>query len=128
MPQPLALIVDDEPAIRSFLINLLRLDGCGGIEADNGKPALHLVRTLGGKVDLIVTDIRMPEMDGRTLATRVHTEYPAIPILLMSGYADEAGAAGRADLCFPFLTKPFTSAAFREVVAGLLKRHKRLAR
>jgi DNA-binding NtrC family response regulator len=128
MPQRLALIVDDDRTIRLLVMNALRVDGYLAIEADNGMAALHLVRTLRGKIDVIVTDIQMPRMDGSTFAAQVAKEFPAIPILLMSGFADEAEAVA-ARLKFPFLSKPFTAGALREAVAMMLnRRHRTVAR
>jgi CheY-like chemotaxis protein len=58
------LVVDDEPSVRNFIRAVLRSDGFQTIEAENGVQALELMRKLGTGVDLLVSDIQMPKMDG----------------------------------------------------------------
>jgi DNA-binding NarL/FixJ family response regulator len=64
-----SLVVDDEPSVRNFIIAVLQSDGFQTIEAQNGDQALELIRKLGTGVDLVVSDIRMPLMDGITWRT-----------------------------------------------------------
>jgi two-component system, cell cycle response regulator CpdR len=81
----ISLVVDDEPSVRNFIMAVLQSDGFQSIEAENGAQALELLRKPGTDVDLVVTDIKMPLMDGMTLACSVRAEFPAIPIILVSG-------------------------------------------
>ena len=87
-----SLIVDDEPSVRGYIITVLQGDGFQTIEAENGVHALELLNKHDGAVDLLVSDIKMPVMDGITLAWSVLVEFPSIPVILVSGYADIAQA------------------------------------
>ena len=71
MPHKTSLIVDDEPSVRNFIIAVLQNDGFQTIEAENGVHALELLNKLDGAVDLLVSDIKMPVMDGIKLAWSV---------------------------------------------------------
>lgn len=86
------------------------------MEAENGLEALDLVRSLGDKLTLLLSDIKMPKMNGHALATAVAREFPTIAILLMSGYADTPRAG------FSFIAKPFDAAKLRAAVNDVLKR------
>jgi len=99
--QLVSLVVDDEPDLRSVVARILRRDGFHILEAENGEEALALIRNLGARITVVVSDIRMPLMDGCDLAKAIREEFPLIPVLLMSGYAD-TGPVG----C-PFIAKPF---------------------
>ena len=104
MPDRICLIVDDEPAIRSFLRAILERRQIQVVEAENATDALRLLQKLGGRVDLIVSDIVMPgDFSGLDLAHSVRHAFPAIPVILFSGYSKDAkDAAG-----FEFISKPF---------------------
>ena len=106
MSHKVALVVDDEPSVRNFIIAVLQNDGFQTIEAENGVQALELIRKLGTGVDLLVSDIRMPRMDGITLACSVRAEFPAIPLILVSGYA-EIEQAKLPNSGFEFVQLPF---------------------
>ena len=82
-----SLVVDDEPLVRDYIIAFLQGDGFQTIEAENGVHALELLNKLDGAVDLLVSDIKMPLMDGIALAWSVRAEFPSIPVILVSGYA-----------------------------------------
>ena len=104
MPDRICLIVDDEPAIRSFLRAILERRQIQVVEAENATDALRLLQKLGSRVDLIVSDIVMPgDLSGLDLAHSVRHTFPAIPVILFSGYSKDAkDAAG-----FEFISKPF---------------------
>ena len=106
MSHKVALVVDDEPSVRNFIIAVLQDDGFWTLEAENGVHALELIRKLGAAVDLLVSDIRMPRMDGITLACSVRAEFPAIPLILVSGYA-EIEEAKLPNSGFEFVQLPF---------------------
>jgi two-component system, cell cycle response regulator CpdR len=82
-----SLVVDDDPCVRNFIKAVLQKDGYQISEAENGVQALQVLRKMCGAVDLLVSDIKMPLMDGIALACSVRAEFPAIPIVLVSGYA-----------------------------------------
>jgi CheY-like chemotaxis protein len=117
MPGDLILIVDDDVTIRSYLRAVLQQEGFQTIEAANGLEALKIMRDLGTAVDLLVSDIQMPRMDGITLARAVRREFPAIPLILVSGYSSQAGAD---DLDVAFIQKPFTPATLLTRIGCLM--------
>jgi DNA-binding NtrC family response regulator len=101
------LIVDDEPDMAESVDRILRRAGHGTIVANQGAGALELVER--EHPDLVVTDLRMPEMDGLTLLERVKSIHPELPVLVLTGYASvdsavEAMKKGAAD----YLAKPFS--------------------
>ena len=110
-----ALVVDDDTAVRSFVRSILQADNFETIEAMDGAEALELVNRLGGDVDVIVTDIQMPGMDGIRLAHAVTKAFPSLAIVLMSGYS-----APEND--FAFVQKPFSWMAMRSVVRRVARK------
>jgi CheY-like chemotaxis protein len=112
------LVVDDEQAMRALTRRMLEGAGYQVYEAADGVEALATLAQ-GWPVDVIVTDIRMPRMDGRELASRLTTHSPRIPIVFMSGYDVYLGPL---DLPGPVLAKPFRSEQLTAVVSQLLAR------
>jgi two-component system cell cycle sensor histidine kinase/response regulator CckA len=106
------LVVDDQDVVRDVI--RLTLEGAGYTVLDAASPndALELLRGRG-PIDLLVTDVVMPEMDAFELADRVACEVPGVRVLYTSGYTD-AGAEG------PFIQKPFTPAQLVEKVSTVL--------
>jgi|SRR6185437_1462407 len=80
------LFVDDEGAVRSYVRTALTNAGFDVAVASDGEEALRLIKDCSGDIDLLVTDIRMPKMDGICLADAVEALYPQIPVLFISGY------------------------------------------
>jgi len=103
------LLVEDEDAVRAFATRALRNKGYTVLEADNGEGALDVINGSDRKIDLIVSDVIMPGMDGNTLVSLVRQEIPDVKVILMSGYAEDVFRAeiGR-DESLHFLGKPFT--------------------
>lgn len=106
------LVVDDQDVVRDVIKLTLQSAGYTVIEAATPKIAIELARTTES-IDLLVTDIVMPEMDAFELAQRVSTEIPGIRILYTSGYTD-AAAEG------PFIQKPFTPQQLVDKVGAVL--------
>ncbi len=106
------LVVDDEPLIRMLTTFLLRESGFDVLEAKNGVKALEVLAS-GHHVDLILTDVRMPVMDGIELSSRLGSSHPGLPILFLSGETDPDGEALRGARC---LKKPLTP---QELVAAV---------
>ncbi len=105
------LLVEDEDAVRAFAERALISRGYEVHEAINGVEALEILEDFGHEIDLIVSDVVMPEMDGPTLLTEVRKQYPDVKFIFVSGYAEEAFAKnlpeeerGR----FGFLPKPYS--------------------
>ena len=88
MSNKICLVVDDDSSVRRFVKTVLRCDGFETCEAIDGLQALGLIRSLGGVLDLLVSDIQMPIMDGITLASFLGAEFPDIPIVLISGSSE----------------------------------------
>jgi two-component system cell cycle sensor histidine kinase/response regulator CckA len=114
---PTALVVDDEPLVRKMVALVLEQDGMSVLTAGNGPDAIELSRSHHGGIDLLVSDVRMPEMDGPTLANKLQAENPDLPVLLISGYC-EGDAMDRCH--FPMLPKPFSVTALLRIVHDLL--------
>jgi two-component system, cell cycle response regulator CpdR len=120
MSHKISLVVDDEPSVRNYIRAVLRSDGFQTIEAEDGVQALELMRQLGTGVDLLVSDIKMPKMDGITLACSVRAEFPAIPLILVSGHA-EIEQVERPDSDFEFVQKPFLPATLLSKVNKVMR-------
>jgi len=111
------LLVEDEEAVRSFASRALTTRGYTVLEAGSGVEALEIMDREEGKVDLVVSDVVMPEMDGPTLLRHLRERNPNIRIVFMSGYAEEAFRKNlAADEDFVFLPKPFTLKKLAETV------------
>lgn len=116
------LLVDDEEPVRGFLKRGLELDGHHVTTASDGSDALERLTESGGAFDLVLTDIRMPVMDGIALALSAKRDFPDLPILLMTGYADQRERAKNLDVIVEdVLTKPFSLADARSAVARVLE-------
>ncbi len=103
------MLVEDEDAVRSFASRALESRGYKVLTASSGVEALEVVAEHDGTIDLVVSDVVMPEMDGPTLLKELRKQTPALKIIFVSGYAEEAfkknlGEEER----FGFLPKPFT--------------------
>ena len=111
------LVVDDQEGVRTLLRRQLSDRGHTVLEAADGAEALHLVRRRNGAVDLILSDVVMPQMNGTELATRIGIEFPDTPVILMSAFAP-AGVArvGLGDSIVPVLQKPFDPGQLAELV------------
>ena len=111
---PRILVVDDDPAIRSLLKK--SLSSFEVTVAENGKEALELLRTQ--TVDLVITDIKMPEMDGFTLLTHLRNLKPELPVVATSGYveADMVQGSGFTD----FLPKPSSAKEIASLISKYL--------
>ena len=116
------LLVDDEEPIRGFLKRGLEMDGHQVDTAIDGADALDRLVESDGAFDLILTDIRMPIMDGIALALAAKRGYPQITILLMTGFADQRERAkGLQTIVEDVLTKPFSLPDLRATVTRVLK-------
>mgnify|MGYP003571090069 FL=1 len=115
------LLVEDEDAVRTFAARALGTRGYEVLQAESGEIALDVVREHDGRIDLIVSDVVMPNMDGPTMARELKTLLPGTPIIFVSGYAEDAFAKNLdPDQEFHFLPKPFSlkqlAAAVKDVM------------
>jgi two-component system cell cycle sensor histidine kinase/response regulator CckA len=116
------LLVEDEEGLRSLNARGLRSRGYSVIEASNGVEALEALEEKNGAVDLVVSDVVMPEMDGPTLLKAMRGRNPDLKIIFVSGYAEDAFEKSLPEnQQFAFLPKPFTLsqlvAAVKETMA-----------
>jgi two-component system, cell cycle sensor histidine kinase and response regulator CckA len=103
------LLVEDEEGLRSLNARGLRSRGYSVIEASNGIEALEALEERNGAVDLVVSDVVMPEMDGPTLLKAMRGRNPDLKIIFVSGYAEDAFEKSLPEnQQFAFLPKPFT--------------------
>jgi two-component system, cell cycle response regulator CpdR len=115
------LIADDEEGTRTLVARALKQDGHEVVTACDGAEALELLAREHGAFELLLTDIRMPVMDGIALALAAARDHPAVTVLLMTGYADQRERAHGLDaLIHDVLTKPFSLADMRSAVEGAL--------
>jgi CheY-like chemotaxis protein len=118
------LVAEDDEAVRAFLEKAFELDGHDVRTAEDGALALEVLVEESGAFDLLLTDIQMPVMDGIALALSVVRDYPDLPILLMTGYANQRERAhGLEALVEDVIMKPFSLADIREAVGDVLDKH-----
>ena len=115
------LIAEDDEPVRAFVRRALMIDGHEVTEAEDGAEALAILEQTQGAFDLLLTDIRMPLMDGIALALAAAPQFPNLVILLMTGYADQRERAhGLEALVHDVVTKPFSLADIRAKVRDAL--------
>jgi two-component system cell cycle sensor histidine kinase/response regulator CckA len=116
------LLVEDEDAVRMGGMRALTSRGYTVHEASSGVEALEVYHSLGGQVDIVVSDVVMPEMDGPTLLGELRKIRPDIKFIFVSGYAEDAFAKNLpADAKFGFLPKPFSLKQLATVVKEVLE-------
>jgi two-component system cell cycle sensor histidine kinase/response regulator CckA len=103
------LLVEDEDIVRSFAVRALKRQGYEVFEASTGVEALEMMAKLDDKVDIVVSDVVMPEMDGPTLLKELRKKNPDLKIIFVSGYPHEAFETSLDKKeQFAFLPKPFS--------------------
>lgn len=116
------LVVDDEPAIRELSKNLLEGKGYNILVADGGEAALKVLES--NDIDLMLSDVIMPNMDGYKLAAKVRKKYPKIKIQLVSGFDDDRKRTEEDELLYKtLLHKPFNSSSLFDAVKKCLMHH-----
>jgi len=110
------LVVDDETAVREVLREALEAEGCEVVVAESGEIALKLYDAAGGKLDVVFTDIGMPEMSGWELASEIRKRSETIPLAIVSGWADAISCDARQAIKADWVvSKPFDIA----IIAGI---------
>jgi CheY-like chemotaxis protein len=124
------LIAEDEETLRNLLRRALVEVGHSVLTAADGAEALDILTRESGDFDLLLTDIKMPVMDGIALALAAARDFPDVVILLMTGYADQRERANGLDaLIHGVVTKPFSLADIKfEVASALASRMRTTAR
>jgi two-component system cell cycle sensor histidine kinase/response regulator CckA len=102
------LLVEDEDVVRSFAVRALKRQGYEVLEASTGVEALEVMEKNDYKIDIVVSDVVMPEMDGPTLLKELRKTNPDLKIIFVSGYPNDAFKAALGDENFAFLPKPFS--------------------
>jgi len=126
---PTVLVVDDDAAVRAVASKVLRRSGYDVLEAGGGREALELVHARHGAVDLLLTDVVMPEVGGRELSERLRASYPEVRVLFMSAYTeDEVILQGVRVAEVDFLMKPFNLESLTRSVKEVLARPARSLR
>jgi two-component system cell cycle sensor histidine kinase/response regulator CckA len=103
------LLVEDEDSVRAFSARALRTTGYEVLEAESGDEALDVLEEINYEIDLMISDVVMPEMDGPTLLTKVRERMPELKVIFVSGYAEESVRQDIADnQSVEFLPKPYS--------------------
>jgi len=112
------LLVDDDVGVQFYVWRLLKSAGFTVLTAGDGRAALEASRNYPGEIDLLLSDVDMPRMDGLELYRHIAAQRPEIKVLMMSG--DFLATERVAVKGLPFLQKPFTHRALRNAVEELL--------
>jgi PAS domain S-box-containing protein len=111
------LLVEDDPSVRLSTKRILERAGYTVLVAADGKEALAVHSAHGSRIDLLVSDMIMPEISGRELAARIHERDPNVAVLIMSGYTEQASRSrSLVESGSAFIHKPFTPEALMEKV------------
>jgi two-component system, cell cycle sensor histidine kinase and response regulator CckA len=126
VPDPVTrciMVVDDEPTVLEMTARMLRSAGYVVVEASNAREALRLLEGGDSPIDVVLTDVVMPETDGRTLGRLIGERYPGLPVAYMSAYpVNDIFHRGAPGPNLLFLSKPFSPDALVAVVQELLAR------
>ena len=115
------LVVDDEEAVRRLASRMITWMGNQALEARHAREALAAIEEHNGPIHLVLTDIKMPGMNGRELGRIIEERWPGKPILYMSGFASEVFRDGLLEPGAPFLAKPFTQDDLASRVRAMLE-------
>jgi CheY-like chemotaxis protein len=116
------LVVDDEEAVRQLASRMLTYTGYRAVQASHAREALATLEQDPAAIHLVLTDVKMPGMNGGELGRQVAVRWPGKPVLYMSGFASEIFQGGLLATDAPFLAKPFTqddlAAKVRALIGG----------
>ena len=116
------LVVDDEGMVRALVRRMLEPEVCGVVEAEDGESALRLIERGQPAIDVVLTDLVMPGIDGFDIITVLARHCPGLPVICMSGFASVAASR----LTVPFIPKPFSLESLRAGVEPMLARSREL--
>jgi two-component system, cell cycle sensor histidine kinase and response regulator CckA len=116
------LVVDDEDNTRQTIVRMLEAGGFTVVTATNGSEALDLLARQSDGIDMVLSDVTMPEMNGIDLSYKIRDQYPSIPVAIVSGDVSELERSiiGRADV--PFIKKPFHAESLYSAVREAIRR------
>lgn len=122
---PTVLVVEDEMTVRAGIRRLLEDEGYTVLEAENGAAALQVLEgPAADSVSMVLTDLRMPVMDGRQFAAALARRRPSMPIVFMSGFTAQLMDLRLVSPHLAFLAKPFRNDDLLAAVKGQLKSQK----
>jgi CheY-like chemotaxis protein len=115
------LVVEDEPAVRDLAVQVLTECGYQVLTAGDGREALEIGQQHEGPIDLLLTAVVMPHMNGKQLATQLRAQWPEIRVLYMSGYTDQVIARQDIEAAdVALLSKPFSMRSLTEKIRAML--------
>ena len=119
------LIAEDDDTLRDLVVRALNADGHELTLANDGAAALEALNRKGGEFDLLLTDVKMPVMDGIALALAAGRDHPDVAIMLMTGFAEQRERAHELDaLVHDVIVKPFSLEQIKGAVReALVQRH-----
>ena len=121
-PRPLILLVEDEPLVRRTVARMLEAEGFSVVDAEHGQAAHDLLATSGLRPDLVVTDLRMPFLNGAELGDAVSRLRPGVPVLYMSGFGSETSTwISPEALTHCYIAKPFSREQLLDTVRRCLQ-------
>ena len=116
------LLAEDDYSVRSFVARALELDGHEVTPTEDGGLAMESLHASDGQFDLVLSDIKMPVMDGIALALWAQQNFPAVTVVLMTGYADQRERAHGLDaIVADVIEKPFELAELRRRIGRALQ-------
>jgi two-component system, cell cycle sensor histidine kinase and response regulator CckA len=119
------LLVEDEESVRKMALISLQMHGYKVLTATDGKDALQIMQTYGEPLDLVLTDVIMPNVSGPELARNLQVQFPQVKVLFMSGYTDDAVVRhGLLEADVSFIQKPYTPTELARKVRQILDGNK----
>lgn len=120
-PARLILVVDDEPGVRRLACHMLEREGYGTLEAEDGREALALLSADASRIALVLTDVRMPHLNGMQLEQAIRESWPRLPVIVMSGEVTREWLARLVrERPLRMLRKPFDAGDLLDTVRELL--------
>jgi CheY-like chemotaxis protein len=114
------LLVEDDPSLRKLIRTMLEVLGQDVLTAENAATAIHMVETHPGDIHLVMTDLMLPDFNGRELIQRLFSLRPALKVLLISGHSIDVATAGlEGQEPVAFLQKPIKTAALKEALSNI---------
>ena len=115
------MVVEDEPVVRGLIVEVLSELGYTALEADNGTTGLTLLNS-GSRIDLVVTDIGLPGLNGRQMVDAGRVTRPDLKVLFMTGYAENAATSnGFLEPGMEMVTKPFAMDALAVQIRRMIE-------
>ncbi|HEY5497555.1 MAG TPA: response regulator, partial [Syntrophales bacterium] len=116
------LVVDDEINMQVVLRAMLKKEGYEVLTASDGREALKVLAAGRGNIDVVVTDLKMPNLDGMGLLERVMKDYPATPVIMITAHGTVATAVDALKMgAFDYITKPFEQDELKNVIFKAIK-------